>query len=63
MAAKGGRSITLPELQERAAPVTELSRQLLEARRAWWSEAGAVLTRAQRRQAEQAWGERLSRKP
>jgi hypothetical protein len=60
MAGDDGRGLTMQELHERAAPVTELSRQLSDARRAWWSEAAAVLTASQRRQAERAWVQRLS---
>lgn len=58
----GGR-LSLEQLKKQAAPVSELSRQLLEARRAWWSEAATVLTPSQRQQAEQAWSRRLAPKP
>ncbi len=52
---------TLEGLQERARPVSELSRQLADARRAWWDEAADVLIPAQRKQAEQAWARRFAR--
>jgi hypothetical protein len=61
-AAAGEKGVTVQQLQEWAAPVSDLTRQLAEARRAWWSEAGAVLSRSQRRQAEEAWARRLSPK-
>lgn len=60
MPAGGERGVTMEQLRERAAPVSELSRQLVDARRAWWEEARAVLTAHQRRQAEAAWAQRFS---
>jgi hypothetical protein len=59
MGGAGGPGQTMEQLQERAAPVSHLSRQLTAARRAWWSEAATVLTAAQRRRAEEAWARRL----
>lgn len=60
MASRERRSFTLQELQDRAAPVAEYSRQLAAARRAWWDEAATILTAAQRQRAEQAWARRLT---
>ena len=57
------RSVTVERLQERAAPVAELSRQLSQARRAWWGGAAEVLSIEQRQRAEQAWAQRFSKKP
>lgn len=62
MVAAGGQRATVQQLQERAAPVSEFSRQLLDARRAWWDEAATLLTGSQRRRAEQMWARRLSLK-
>jgi len=58
-AARSG--VTIGALQERARPVSELSRQLADARRAWWDEAAAVFTPSQRQKAEQAWAQRFAR--
>lgn len=58
-AARSG--VTIGALQESARPVSELSRQLADARRAWWDEAAAVFTPSQRQQAEQAWAQRFAR--
>ena len=55
----GGKGVSLEALRERAGPVSALSRELREARRAWWDEAASVLTAAQRQRAELAWGQRL----
>ncbi len=57
------RAVTLPEIQERAAPVAELSRQLAQARRAWWSEASGLLSVEQRKRAEADWARRFLSKP
>ncbi|MBW3635002.1 MAG: hypothetical protein KY445_00880 [Armatimonadetes bacterium] len=57
------RAITLPELQERATSVTELSRQLAQARRAWWSEASGLLSVEQRQRAEREWARRFLAPP
>lgn len=59
MPSSEGHVLSLQQLKKQAAPVSELSRQLLEARRAWWSEAATVLTPSQRQQAEQAWSRRF----
>lgn len=61
MAQSNGKTVTMQQLQERAAPVSEISRQLTEARRAWWSEAGQALTVTQRQQAEGSWARRFAR--
>ncbi len=63
MGTGGGRGVTMKALRERAAPISSLSRQLADARQAWWGEAAAVLTPAQQRRAEQAWAKRLLTKP
>ncbi len=59
----GGHRLTLQQLQERAAPVSELSRQLAGARSAWWQEAAQVLAASQRRRAEDAWARRFATPP
>ena len=51
--------MTLPQIKEWGAAVSELSGQLSAARRAWWAEASGVLTEAQRRKTEEMWIERL----
>jgi len=56
-------AVTLQVLSERAAPVAELSQQLAQARRAWWSEAAQVLSAVQRRRAETAWSQHFALKP
>lgn len=61
MSPAGDRRVSIEEIQARTAPVSALSRDLAEARRAWWAAAGAVLTAEQRRQVEEAWMQRLSR--
>ena len=61
--AKAGRKVTIEQLQERAGPVSELSRQLSQARRAWWDEAAQVLADEQRRNAEQMWTRRFLKAP
>jgi len=62
MRTSSGQGQTIEQLQERAAPVSQLSRRLADTRRAWWSEAATVLTPSQRQRAEQAWIQRFSRK-
>jgi hypothetical protein len=59
MAAKGRRGRMPADLRERAAPVSLLTGQLLAARRSWWSEAGQVLTAAQRKEAGKLWEARF----
>jgi hypothetical protein len=54
-----GAVVSLQQLKKQAAPVSEWTRQLLAARRAWWSEAATVLTPLQKRQAEQLWSSRF----
>lgn len=55
MAADGDHGSMPTALQARAVPVTQLTGQLLAARRAWWSEAGQVLTASQREKADRLW--------
>jgi len=54
-----GAPVSMPELQERAAPVSEMARQLGAARKAWWAEASTVLTESQRARAETMWAGRF----
>lgn len=61
-AKEGEHGLTMQQLQERAAPVSELSRQLADDRRAWWNEAAQVLTTSQRQRAEEAWARRFTTK-
>ena len=51
--------VDLQALRANAAPVSDLSRQLADVRRAYWSEAAPILTPPQRRQAEEAWTRRF----
>jgi hypothetical protein len=55
-------SLTMQQIQERAAPVSELSRQLAAARAAWWDEAAQILSRPQRQRAEENWAQRFANK-
>lgn len=55
----GGQAVSLLQVRKQGASVSQLTRDLLEARRAWWSEAGKALTARQRREAEQAWARRF----
>lgn len=57
-----GGGATLQQIEEQAAPVSHLTRQLLEARRAWWGETAVILTPTQRQQAELAWAQRFTPK-
>ncbi|MBW3625668.1 MAG: hypothetical protein KY468_19925 [Armatimonadetes bacterium] len=57
-----GQRVTLQQIQELAGPASDLSRQLSDARRAWWEEAGEALSPAQRKEAERLWSTRLQRK-
>lgn len=57
-----GQRVTLQQIQELAGPVSTLSLQLSDARRAWWEEAGKALSPAQRQEAERLWSARLQRK-
>lgn len=56
-----GASLPMSQLQERAAPVSELTRRLTAARAAWWQEAGQLLTPTQRRRAEELWAQRFAK--
>jgi len=60
MAADGDRGRMPAALQESAAPVSQLTGQLLAARRAWWGEAEQVLTASQREKAERLWETRFA---
>lgn len=59
MRAGEGRPAGIDEIRGRAAPITELSRQMADARRAWWAEASGVLSARQREQAETMWARRF----
>jgi len=50
---------TLQVLAERGAPLADLSRQLAQARRAWWNEAKAIFSAEQRAQIEKKWTRRF----
>ena len=63
MASGGAKGVTIEALREKAAPVSALSRELTEARRAWWGDARKVLTPAQQKKAETRWQARLSHRP
>lgn len=54
------KSATMEELQTRAAPLSELSRQMADARRAWWSEAAQVLDTKQRKRVQELWSQHLA---
>lgn len=61
--AASSSAASLPELQNKMAPVSGLSRQLNEARRLWWSDARRVLNTAQQTRAEELWAKRFGRSP
>lgn len=52
---------TMEGLQARAAPLSELSSQMASARRAWWSEASLALNALQRKSAQTAWLQHLTK--
>ena len=52
------KGATMEQLQERAAPLSELSRQMSDARQAWWSEASLVLNAGQQKRARELWQQR-----
>ncbi len=54
------KGATMEQLQTRAAPLTELSRQMSDARRAWWSEASLTLEAKQRKRAQELWSQHLA---
>jgi hypothetical protein len=58
-----GRAASLPELQNKMAPVSQLSRQLNDARRLWWNEARQTLNAAQQKRAEELWANRFRHSP
>ncbi|MBI3911743.1 MAG: hypothetical protein HY320_12535 [Armatimonadetes bacterium] len=62
MSENKGQVTTIMQLRERAAPVTQLSRQLSDARRAWWDEASRALSAAQRQSAERLWTARWTKR-
>jgi hypothetical protein len=57
--ARGNRRTPVAQIQDQAAPVMELSRQISSARRAYWVQATQLLTPAQRtalrKERENAW--------
>lgn len=59
MAQEKAHPDTLQVLAERGAPVADLSRQLAQARRAWWNEAAPIFSAAQRAQLENKWTRRF----
>ena len=59
MAASGSKGLPLADVQRLAVPVSDLTRQLAAARRAWWDEASTHLSSAQRKSAEKAWSSRF----
>jgi hypothetical protein len=64
MEERHGRGEMIRDLEERAAAVSDYSRQLAAARRAGWESAARELTPAQRERAAALWNERLgSRSP
>lgn len=54
-----GKVVRIQDLTAQTGPVSLLSRQLADARRAYWEEAARVLTPEQRRLAEAAWTRHL----
>ncbi len=58
---KAGSGATLEQMERQATPISDLTRELLQARSAWWSQASGVMTEEQRKRAEQAWANRFSR--
>ena len=54
------RPSPLESLKDKAAPMSALTQQLLEARSAWWREASASLTPEQRKRVEVAWSQRFT---
>jgi hypothetical protein len=60
MTSVSGSSLTLQQIQERAAPVSDLSHQLADARAAWWEEASQTLSHEQRQRAEHNWAQRYA---
>lgn len=54
------KAATMEQLQARAAPLSELSRQMSSARRAWWSEAAMTLNASQRKSAQELWSQHLA---
>lgn len=50
-----GAKLSTQQLMQEAAPLSALSRQLADARRAWWADARTVMTPRQRAVAETTW--------
>ena len=60
MPGQPGTKLSVPQIQQEAAPMADLSRQMADARRAWWADARTVMTPDQRARAEAAWSEQWS---
>ena len=58
MSDRSGQPVNVQQVKQASQPVTTLSRQLTDARAAWWAEARLVLTPEQRRNTETAWAAR-----
>ena len=57
------QGLNIREFQDRASPLSELSRRLAAARRDAWAEAALLLTSSQRQQAETNWRRHWSARP
>lgn len=55
------KGLPLPQLQDRTAAVSQLSRRLAEGRHLYWTRAGRVLTAEQRQRAEEKWTQQWTR--
>jgi hypothetical protein len=55
MADKAGKPANVQAVKQAAEPVSILSRQLSDARQAWWDDAKRVLEPVQQSRAEEAW--------
>ena len=62
MSGKGSKNLSIDEVRDLAAPLSDLSRQLSAARSAWWSETSTVLRPDQRKRAEDLWRDRFVRR-
>lgn len=60
MADRAGKPANVQQVKQDAAPMASLSRQMADARRAWWADARTVLTPDQRAMAETAWANQWS---
>jgi len=54
------KGAAIETVRAKAAPVSELTHELLEARKAWWQEASPVLTPAQKLRTEALWSHRFT---